>query len=147
MAGWVVSGVSGLDDQLDKLIVAVDEATRVGITASAHVIEGNAKASFGPAHAKGTPKTVFDKPQSITGDLRRSIEVTEVFKTRMTQWTARIAPQMAYGRRIELGFAGEDSMKRVYDQPAYPYMEPGVRKSTSTIETLLTNAWQRALRS
>lgn len=30
-----------------------------------------------------------------------------------------------YGPRLEFGFVGKDSLGRVYNQPAYPYMRPG----------------------
>jgi hypothetical protein len=144
--GWDFAGEQGFEQSVDGLLRFVEEATREAVQRSALLIEANAKASFGPAHEAGTEKTVFDRPQSITGALRRSIEVVESSHRTIRGWEAKVAPQMIYGRRIELGFTGTDSLGRDYDQPPYPYFSPGVEKSLPDMERIFIASWASALR-
>jgi len=140
ITGWEISGDKAFNRGLDLIMAAVDDQTNIATRAGAHLIEGYSKASFGPAHPKGTPHTPGEiRPQSITGTLRRSIEVLSVNKIGKGRWQGRVAPQTIYGRRIELGFP-----KGLH---AYPYMQPGVDKSLAPISQVYEGSWRIALRS
>lgn len=130
--------VSDFDGSIDEMIANVDKATRAAVEQSSHLFEAEAKTNFGPVHGKGTPKTVFDRPQSISGDLRRSIQVIEVRQEGSHAWKSRTAPQMIYGRRVELGFP-----LGVHD---YPYLYPAVMRSLPKVEDILHYYWQSAVR-
>jgi hypothetical protein len=146
MAGFEISGLGAFGAGIDKLIEAVNVASRESVSQGGHLIEAEAKQAFGPAHAKGTPKTVFDKPQSITGSLRRSVHVDEVRQIGPGIWQSKTGPSMIYGRRVELGFSGTDSLSRNYSQSAYPYMQPGLDKAKPALRSLFEGAWATALR-
>ena len=148
MAGGWVFETAGFNASMDALMVAVDAATRDAVVTGSELIEKAAKESFGPAHSKGTPKTVFNKPQSITGTLRRSIKTWPPFSPTRGIWRARVAPTVIYGRRIELGYHGVDSLGRDYGnpgQPPYPYMQPGVDKASPFLNGLFAIAWNAAM--
>lgn len=142
-----VDGIDALDSSLDVVKQLVSDATKKAITFSAHEVEAKSKDNFGPAHARGTPKTVQSKPQSITGSLRRSIRVRETVEQMPNTWVSRIAPDMIYGRRVELGFVGADSLGRVYNQPPYPYLGPGLIQSIPVFDRLTINSWSGAIHS
>lgn len=60
----------------------------------------------------------------LTGTLRRSIH--HEVRHSPGGATAEIGTDVPYGRRIEEGFAGADSLGRVYDQPGQPYLGPAL---------------------
>ena len=87
------------------IITALEVQTKLALLSSAYEVESNAKMGFGPIHLKGTPKTDKVRPQSISGDLRRSIQfIGSGVRNTPLGTEARVAPQMIYGRRVELGF-------------------------------------------
>ena len=150
---WAWEGLKEFDNAMIDWANRSNAQARNAVGEAAHLVEGFAKASFGPAHAKGTPKTVFDRPQSITGDLRRSIQVMSIRSIGFGSWESRVAPQTPYGRRIELGFMDmTDSLGRRFHQPAYPYMgvegiRGGIPKALPVMPTVFFNAWSSALPS
>ena len=148
MADGIVIDSSDFEAQIDAIIAAATAAAEATVTNGAHLIERYAKSNFGPAHAKGSPKSVFDKPQSVTGTLRRSITVLSVTKVGSGEFQATVAPTVIYGRRTELGFHGTDSLGRNYNnpgEPAYPYLTPAVTKAIPDLQILFTNAWNTSL--
>lgn len=61
-------------------------------------------------------------PRAITGDLRRSVTVeTAIEGATVRSVAGSNEPQVL---RLELGFVGEDSLGRHYDQPPYPAWRP-----------------------
>ena len=42
----------------------------------------------------------------------------------INEYSAKVGPSIAYDRRIELGFVGADSLGRIYNQAAQPYLRP-----------------------
>lgn len=80
---------------------------------------------------------LVDEAQSLvpvdTGYLRDHIHA-ELLETTDTRITVEVTPRYedpnpwgydpAYARRIEEGFEGQDSLGRIYHQPAQPYMRP-----------------------
>ncbi len=120
------------------IITALEVQTKLALLSSAYEVESNAKMGFGPIHLKGTPKTDKVRPQSISGDLRRSIQfIGSGVRNTPLGTEARVAPQMIYGRRVELGFP-----QGVHE---YPYMYPAVMNAVPDILTYFTTNWQRAL--
>lgn len=64
-------------------------------------------------------------PGVVTGFMRNSIQVRQDEAT-AGGWEVTVHPGGPYYRRLELGFKGRDSLGRQYDQPAYPFMRPGL---------------------
>jgi hypothetical protein len=111
---------------------------------SGHLIEGNAKKNFEGNHAKGDPHVGGSKPNTVSGTLRRSI-VTIGFPTGPGSWEVRVAPTTVYGRRIELGFSGSDSLGRNYSQPPFSYFTPGYESAIPIIPRIFEDAWGKAM--
>jgi len=133
MAGFEFSGVSGFESDIDALIAKVNEATRMGVVAGAALIEAEAK--------KRAPVK--------RGSLRRSINTISVTGGDGS-YEARIAPTIIYGRRIELGYHGVDSLGRNYGPPnkgygGHPYLRPAVDASGSEIVDIMQTWWASAL--
>ena len=140
-------GLTEFNAAIDAMVEAVNFATRDGVVKGVAVIEASAKTSFGPGHAKGTPKTVFGQPQSISGTLRRSIKmVGEPVEVGRGVWSARVGPTSIYGRRVELGFNGSDALGRVYNQAPNPYLKPGVDKSIPLLNAVFESSWAAAMK-
>ncbi len=89
----------------------------------------------------------------LSGDLRESIHIEEVasgpFHYEVSVHPAEEASNKwgfdpAYARRIELGFIGQDSMGRNYNQAAQPYVRPAwdgeKANAESAINTSLAGA-------
>lgn len=145
MPGGIEFDTSGFMASLDRLMASVDDATREAVTLGAQVIEKTSKESFGPAHAKGTPKS-SDKAQSVTGTLRRSIHMVGVSSLGAGTWRSQVAPSTVYARRVELGFHGADSIGRHYDQPGYAYMKPGLDNARDKLPRIFEATWNAAMR-
>ena len=132
----VVTGVKEFNIAIEELLSRVDYATMNATALGGHTIEKYAKQRFGPRHDAGTPKTVFDRPNSISTDLKGSIMVRSVMKKSLG-WEAKVAPDMIYGRRVELGFPEGTH--------AYPYLFPGAKDAESDILSTYQTYWQNAL--
>ena len=140
MAGGIsIEGVPGFEASIDALIAAAQEAARTAVMTGAHLIEAQAKQSMnGPG------------PQVRTGTLRRSINVIDTTTLGAGSYQARIAPTVIYGRRMELGFHGTDSLGRNYSNPgqrAYPYLSTGLNRSIPQLQGVFAAAWQAAMRA
>ena len=86
-----------------------------------------------------------DRPHIRSGYLARSITFEGPREISRGRWETTIGPKAAYGRRIELGFRGKDSLGRTYDQGPFPYMEPGLEESRRDIEAIAKREWERAM--
>lgn len=127
---------SAFQQAMSKLIAKADVAAQQMVTLGGRVIERNAKAA-----ANGRPG-----PNVITGSHRRSFHLGEVRKVTTGTWESETGPSMVYSRRLELGFDGTDSLGRVYSQPAYPSLEPGLAASGPELTALAARLYGRALR-
>lgn len=146
-----IDGVKRFIDDLDTLVAAIERATVLGLTDGASLIERYAKQGFAGQHALGTPRPNPDdpRPYAVTEDLKRSIGRHPATPERIGRgvWRQSVAPTMIYGRRIELGFQGQDSLGRNYNQRAYPYLRPAVKRATPQLQPLFAAAWRRAIES
>jgi len=144
---WDFSNLGGFNASLDALAEAIKAATYVAMQESAEVIVRAARLQFNGQHPPGTRRTVGgNRPQSISENLKNSIHVvTSPFESAPGQFIAQVAPTMIYGRRIELGFHGVDSLGRDFTnpgQPPYPYLAPGVEKARVPISDIFRSRWQ-----
>jgi hypothetical protein len=111
-----ILGVPELRAALDAVVERSTLHAREAVAEAAHLVEAQAK-----MNATGRPG-----PNVQTGYLRRSIVVRGPTNEGFW-WSARIGPTAVYGRRVELGFTGTDSLGRTYDQKGYPYLGPAYR--------------------
>jgi len=127
----VFEGLSAFRDAIDKMIVDAGVTARRIVTDGGHLIEAAAKA----------------RAPVQRGTLRRSIRVAEVTPIGAGAWLSRTGPTVIYGRRIELGFKGADSLGRVYHQAGRPYLAPGFDEVKGKLGALAEARWREALRS
>jgi hypothetical protein len=74
--------------------------------------------------ASGTRSFPGQPPRKQSGMLFRSI--TTRVEVGGGHVVGHVGSNMAYARRLELGFTGSDSLGRIYDQAPRPYMRPGL---------------------
>lgn len=136
MAGSIeISGVSSFAKSIDLLKAKVDAASRDAVVSGAHLIEANAKA----------------RVPVKSGRLRRSITLVDTTSLGAGIWQARVAPTTVYGRRVELGFVGTDSLGRnftasnPFNAHGHPYFTPGVHAAIPALPAVFEAAWATAM--
>ena len=146
MASGFTFDISNFNESIDELKRRVDIATRDATALGGHQIEREAKLGFDDNPAQ-RPDTHGPRPYSVSGNQVRSIKLIPrvPINTGPGQWTVSIAPTMVYGRRIELGFHGTDSIGRHYNQPGYPFLKPGLDKAIPVLPRIFADTWARAL--
>ena len=129
----------------DKIVRAAKVVVRRNMAAAMFHLQGavQRKISIGqPVVRSGkalrglAPSAEGDPPRVLSGKLRTSIthEVTE----RGDVITGRVGTNLPYGRRLELGFFGTDSMGRNINQGARPYLRPAFRETLPRLVSILT---------
>lgn len=131
--------------QMDARVDAANLGTTIQVAAE---VEGRAKENFVGSHRRhqkhitnGPP----DRPNVVTGTLRRSIRFTPVVRL-AGGYTSTVGPTTVYGRRVELGFKGTDSLGRSYNQPAYSYFGPAVKEVRIKAHEIAVTNWAAAIR-
>jgi HK97 gp10 family phage protein len=116
-----VTGVKELMAKLEKLSdAAKGKALETSVKAGAYVVEAEAKINI-------EKKDIVD-----TGNLLNSIQVKDV-KSSGDIAEASIGTNVVYAARQEFGFVGTDSLGRVYNQPARPYLRPAIDENHDKI--------------
>lgn len=129
-------GVQSISDAFDRYQAQADTAVREIVAKSAALVEAAAKANFEGSHKAGQPHVGGDKPNVVTGSLRRSIRTDPIVKTGRGEYSTSVAPRVAYARRVELGYRGSKG---------YPYFEPAVHQVQPALEALAVEAWRRVV--
>jgi hypothetical protein len=106
-------GVEAAQRALTGIGVAVEAAAAQAVTEAAHYIERGAK----------------QRAPVRTGTLRRSITVFGPNRLAAGVYEAFVGPTAVYGRRVELGFVGSDSLGRRFNQAGHPYLGPAVEEA------------------
>lgn len=129
-------GVSEFEGSVDALIVRMMVATNTGLTEAGHVVEARTK-----MNASGRPG-----PNVVSGTLRRSIHVEGPSNYGTDGRKVEIGPSVIYGRRVELGFTGADSLGRNYATPGFPYLAPALETlRTTLLPGIFQQAWAAAI--
>jgi hypothetical protein len=132
----VWTGVTEFVAALDRASARASSAARSATVEIASEIEKATK-----ERASGRPG-----PEVVTGTLRRSIRHDPVTPWGVGGWQTQIGPTAVYGRRIELGFAGPDSLGRHFDpSKKYPYFEPGFRSVVPRIPAIMAKNFRYAV--
>jgi hypothetical protein len=80
----------------------------------------------------------------LSGTLRRSWKTSEG-PTGSGIYSAFTGPTMVYARRIELGFKGQDSLGRTYNQAPSPYVRPAYLESLTAVKSFIAQSIARAI--
>ena len=108
------------------------------------VFAEKAKSKRKPALEAGAVIIVNEARRRVrvdTHDLQRSIEKETVVENDEEVVTV-VGPNAPYGRRIELGFTGTDSLGRTYNQPPYPYLRPAYEENKDRVEKEVAEVFQ-----
>lgn len=100
--------------------VAVEAVTVTAVTAGAHLVE-----------------------QLASGDRHgRASQVTAT----VDDTVARIGPTAVFGRRLEIGYHGTDTLGRgPYHAPGYHFLSRAVREAAHPLEALFARVWAGAV--
>lgn len=85
--------------------------------------------------SEGLRSSPGEPPYVQTGTLRKSIRYEVVRQGNAL--VLRYGSNEDYARRLELGFAGADSIGRVYAQAARPYLRPALKREKNAIGRML----------
>lgn len=144
MSAWL--GVHEVMAAFDRVVAEAAAEAEAIVVESAAVVEAAAKANFEGAHRRGDPHVGGDKPNVVTGTLRRSIRHDRPEHVGLAEVVTRVYPSTVYARRVELGFTGTDSAGRSYSQPPYPYFTPAVEDNYERLEAIARAHWSRLSR-
>lgn len=131
MIQW--TGIPEFAAALQRTVERTSAEARVFVAEAAASVEALAK-----DHASGRPG-----PEVVTGTLRRGITHDPITPWGVGGWQTRVGPTVIYSRRIELGFAGTDSLGRRYNQPPYPYFGP----ATAAVARDMPRLWALHMRA
>lgn len=139
------SGLHAFDAAIKKVEGQADLAARAIVTQSAAVVEAAAKGNFEGSHRKGEPHVGGNKPNVVTGTLRRSIRHDPVRRYGIGDYGTEVAPRTVYARRVELGGTAQGWRGRTFTTGKYPYFTPAVESSRPKLEAIAAEQWRRFL--
>lgn len=143
MATVITQGLTESLKALQGMQARADAAARVIVIQSAALLEAEAKRNFVGSHAKGEPHVGGDKPNVVTGMLRRSITHDRVERYGVGSWRTRVGPTAIYGRRVELGYPGGAGRGRQRTRP-FPFMQPAVASTRMRMASIAATNWAKA---
>ncbi|MEU8682982.1 HK97 gp10 family phage protein [Streptomyces sp. NPDC048611] len=123
-----------LADRLETAARRIRPAVRDSVEHAAELGRAQIK-----GHASGRPG-----PNVITGQYRNSWQIERRHLPYGAQCT--IGTMEPYGRRLEFGFVGADSLGRVYNQPPFPHVQPALPAMTAALRFGMISAVAEALR-
>jgi hypothetical protein len=130
----VLAGIEATEEQIDF-------AAKFAISMAGYEVERLAKKNAnGPTHKRGTPRQPTVGPNTITGNLKRSI----YSQTRIGFGTyiSEVGASMEYSRQVELGGGNWPSGVK------YPYLTPAVEslKNSGKLSRTFTMAFASMLK-
>lgn len=141
-----VYGLAEVRAALEKVTREADAASRVIVVKGAAMAESAAKKNFDGSHAKGQPHVGGDKPNVVTGNLRRSITHDPVVRIGVASYGTRVGPTVIYGRRVELGYQGGGGGRGHQTTRPFPYFGPAVAATAAPLNALAYKTWAEFLR-
>lgn len=100
------------------------------------LIQTDIKISLNVGNPGGkTPSAPGQPPRKVTARLFNSIFGKVVREG--SQVIGVVGTNVVYGRRLELGFAGKDSLGRQYDQAPRPFIRPAFARNRDRVKRIL----------
>lgn len=139
MAGleFIWHGMEDLEKAFVRVGVQVDLAAKANVSVAAATLIRDAQNNFEGSHKKGQPHVGGNKPNVVTGNLRRSIMADSMNHYGMGVYSQQVGPTMKYGRRVELGLAPTGP---------YPYFGPAAAKVRAEMAAIATANWARFIK-
>ena len=122
------------DDYQKKLYQRVQDNLNV-IGAWGVTVANNALRSNGSVVTSNLINSINYATQTSQGSLQGATDGKQI--SQPNDLSVRIGSTVVYARRLELGFTGQDSLGRTYNQPAKPYLRV-INKNKDKIVKLLT---------
>ena len=144
MAKIVLDGLAEFAKAMAAIPEKMDIAARTITVQSAALIEARAKRNFEGSHARGMPHIGGNRPNVVTGNLRRSITHDPIHKVGPFTWETQVGPTAVYGRRVELGYAGGTCHGRQKTRP-FPYLQPAQEGCEAQLRQIALTQWAKAL--
>lgn len=118
----------------DQLVIAeVNMLARKTLADALNLVKNTTVSSIGKVSAPSPPGHA---PATVSGTLKRSI-ATEMNPAKLE---GRVGTNLDYGARLELGFTGDDSLGRHYNQAPRPYLRPALHKCEAAISLMFKKA-------
>jgi hypothetical protein len=134
---FIWHGIEDLEKAVTRAGIQVDAAARANVSVAAATLIRDAQNNFVGAHKKGQPHVGGNKPNVVTGNLRRSIMADSTKHYGMGLYSTTVGPTMKYGRRVELGLAPTG---------AYPYFGPAAAHLRLEMAAIATANWARYIK-
>lgn len=129
-------GVAEWQKKFAEAAIGVDLAARANVTVAAAELVKEAMANFEGAHRKGEPHVGGNKPNVVTGTLRRSIKADPIRRDMTGGYSTTVGPQGAvYSRAIELGRKG-------HNRP-FPYFGPAAASVRARMTGIAVVNWAK----
>lgn len=141
--GVDIIGMKEIQDAFIRLGEGADKASKATVQEGTKMFLGDSKNGFEFAHSRGEPHKGGDKPNIVTGNLRRSILATPLEHVGMGEYRDTVSPTAIYARRVERGFEGPDTLGREYHQKPYPYMGPAAAKLQEKLPGIMAANWNK----
>lgn len=137
MTPWI--GVRELEGAFHNIAVRADLASKAIVSESAALVVAKAQRNFEGVRMRvksstGKSWSIYpdrhvggDKPNVVTGYLRRSIRMTPIIRLGRGDYVTKVGPNAIYGRSVELGYKGSKG---------YPFFVPAVEESMPEFEAI-----------
>lgn len=129
-----------LDAALAVIVARAERTAKEIVMEGAALVERAAKQNFQGKHRPGQPHVGGDRPNVVTGSLRRSIGHERVKLTPTRGYSTRVGPRMIYSRSVELG------NPRTNSRP-FPYFTPAVETVRPQLQALAARKWAESIRT
>lgn len=140
-----VDGLEAFNRAIAAMQRRLDAAGRGIVAEGLAVVERAAKGNFEGSHPPGFPHVGGNRPNIVTGNLRRSIRSTPAHRTGVASWAGETGPTAVYGRRIELGYPGGGSGPGQQRTRAFPYVKPAADDSHKRLRAVAAKRWAKAV--
>lgn len=118
------------------IIEATLDITEKRMGKAVAVVQRQIKTSLNIGNPGGkNPSAPGEPPRKVTARLFNSI-FTKVIRNG-SQIIGVVGTNVVYGRRLELGFAGRDSLGRQYNQAPRPFIRPGFFNTRDKVKQIL----------
>jgi hypothetical protein len=138
-------GLREFENALKRAEAGANEAARSAVAAAAAIAEAGAKKNFEGSHKRGEPHVGGDKPNVVSGDLRRSIRTDPIRRYSIGDFGTVVAPRMKYARRVELGWPSGDGTRGHQATRPFPYFAEPARRARDEFRALAAEQWRRYL--
>lgn len=136
---WI--GLAEVEHALAKVAADATKASKLIVRDSVVLVERAAKKNFEGHHKRGYPHVGGDKPNVVTGALRRSIHADPIRAYGTYEYGTSIGPRTVYARRVELGFDGGAGRGQQATR-AFPYFRPAVESTREAMHEIAARHWR-----